>query len=186
MWGALGGFALTLLFPLQLQAEQHHEVELRELREKLENASALIRKLQMGGATTSGPANLSAASGLDTLTVRKPSAAAEEDAEEAEATADAQRAEDEDKDKPVFADIKGGLGSEARWQCWKALLASEDGVGFCMALGQSCKVADLDEVVNPVLAAMEAVGKTVSLINVVVGNEVEQVRMLCFWREGEK
>ncbi len=107
--------------------------------------------------------------------MRKPGAAADDEAEEAEAAAAAARADEEDREKPVFADVKAGLGGDARWHCWKTLLASEEGVGFCMALGQACKVGDLDDVVNPVLAAMEAVGKTVSLINVVVGNEVEQV-----------
>ncbi len=177
--------ALTLLLPSrQRQAEQNHEAELRDLREKLDTSSAMIRKLQMGGAAGSGAASLSASSGLDALMTRKQPGGqqADDDAEEAEAAAAARRIEEEEKDKPLFADMKAGLATEARWQCWKTLLASDDGVGFCTALGQSCKVGDLDEVVNPVLAAMEAVGKTVSLINAVVGSEVEQVRERS-WKE---
>jgi hypothetical protein len=39
-------------------------------------------------------------------------------------------------------------------------------------------VGDLDDVVNPLVTAMEAVGKTVALINAVVGLEVEQQKDL--------
>ncbi len=107
---------------------------MKELREKLESAGGLIRKLQMSGA-----ANLSAASGLDTLTMRKPVCSNDQEADENEAAALLAAAE-EDKDKvSAFADMKIGLGPESRWQCWRSLLSSEDAVAFCVTLGQSCK-----------------------------------------------
>ena len=118
---------------------------MKELREKLESAGSLIRKLQMGGG--SGGASLSAASGLDTLTMRKPAGASDQEAEENEAAA-LQVASEEDKEKTsAFADVKVGLGPESRWQCWRSLLSSDDSVSFCVTLGQSCKGERLRQVV---------------------------------------
>jgi hypothetical protein len=86
-----------------------------------------------------GAANLSAASGLDTLTMRKPVGAGDQEADENE-TAALQAVAEEDKDKvSSFAEMKVGLGPESRWQCWRSLLSSEDAVIFCVTLGQSCK-----------------------------------------------